>query len=158
MPLNATVDDIPEEILYDLHEFVEAAHALLQRKRFIVDDSGEHLTVDDFEYDQVRADRRFASFVLTGIHPDSKKQAYITLDSYRGTSYEDELDVFQDFDSFIGLSQTLPYRKSIGLKVWPEPRDTLKKGVKISVMVLREERVSAFLWCWSSRFWFFSRY
>lgn len=145
MPLNANVDTIPEEAFFDLREFVETAHALLKRKKFIVNDNDEVVIDEGFSYDQVRAERRFASFVLTGVHPDTKKQTYITLDSYRGTNYEDELDVYQDFDSFIGISQTLPYRRSIGLKVWPEPRDTLTKGVKISVEVLRGERVSKFL-------------
>ncbi|KAL5537284.1 hypothetical protein ACEPAF_1107 [Sanghuangporus sanghuang] len=133
MPVHPVVDRFAESRYVDLQHFIAMAHDLKEGKIFSAD-TGEltHFndTNDDFEK-QVR----FTRFMLTGVHPDDKKQTYVTLNSYTADNVQGEWRVFQDFDSFFGKSNTLPYKAPLQIHVLPEAKDTLTKGVRMNCNV-----------------------
>ncbi|KAL5511014.1 hypothetical protein ACEPAG_3733 [Sanghuangporus baumii] len=131
MPVHHHVDRFGESRYIDLEHFIHMAKDLRDGKLFRTDIFGQlqHFddTADDFEK-QVR----FAKFVVTGVHPDDKKQTYIVLNSYAANNVEGIWRIYQDYDSFFGISRTLPYRAALQIHVMPEPRDTLTQGVHMN--------------------------
>lgn len=133
MPVIDAIDANPEPRLMSLREFVEMGLQLRDGARFAVGIGNELVRLqDDLDDDEGWVKQnRFTKFMITGIHPDDDTQAYINLDDYRGTRSPEAYCLYQDYDSFIGISATLPYKRSLGLSASPYPSDTLITGVHI---------------------------
>lgn len=137
------LDQIGEPRFFaNLEEFNTMATQIINGDVFDKDDDG--LVVGSNAGSADENEKRFALFMLTGIHPDTETQAHIALNAYRAEDVAagKELQVIQDFDSFNWTSRSLPYKTAVGLYCIPRPEATLTKNVKLSHTLNGSNKVS----------------
>ncbi|KAH8114057.1 hypothetical protein DFH11DRAFT_1595497 [Phellopilus nigrolimitatus] len=92
------------------------------------------------KHDDLAAAQRFVHYAMTGQHPDLGNQAYISLNNYVPNAGQ-YFTVRRDYDSIIGLSRTLPFNVSVGMWVFPNFDDCLRKNNHVSATVWKDGQV-----------------
>ncbi len=131
MPVNPIVDGSLETEMLDLARFVEEAEFLQQGGTRGND------RANDAQDDEEISMRRFCEFALLGQHPDTKKQATLTLLS--GSADDAPWRTKRDYDSLIGFTYSLPYTRALNLIVQPAPKDSLLTDIHLKRRVPKKD-------------------
>ena len=142
MPIHDDVDAELPAYLYTITSFVEMASQL--RDGITFQQENDEAVADGIEEDQYVVQTRFIQFMLTGVHPDTGTQAQINLEPDASANHDGRFRLLQDFDSFYGVSETLPYQSPLTLMVQPDPMATLNTSNHMTrnIFVQQEQQVS----------------